>query len=160
MNRQKRTDEEIQLILPAFNSNRKPGLLKNLVLRKRRENKNVTINVDELIEKYAAFDCLGVVRLIKLLQSDEGRGAQQIGSGTIDLSGGGPDEYFAKILNGGSTCGLYIGEPKVGLTPIQWLSYLAEGLRELIPEQIKAFDEICGDLAVALVAPTYPIEDI
>jgi len=82
---------------------------------------------------------------------------QQIGSGTINLSGDGPDEYFSKLFSGGSRYGLYIGgtiikikKIKINLTPIQWLGYLAEGLEEFIPEQIKAFDEICGELGEVL----------
>ena len=131
--------------------------MKNLVLSKHRGNKNRVVNVGELIEKYTAFNCPGVVALIEFLESDKDKDVLQIGSGTIDLSDDGVDEYFSRIMNGGNTCGLYIGEPNIGLTPLQWLAYLADELSEVIPEQIRAFDEICEELVMAHTAPTYPI---
>lgn len=154
---QKRTSEEIELIRPAFMSNGKPGIFENIVLGRRERKGDVVINVTDLKQRYTELGCLGTVKLIEFLESEEGKEGTQIGSGTIDFSDDDHEEYFRKVFTGEKPLlSLYIGNPNINVTPLQWLTYLAEGLGDVIPEQIKAFDYICYELAMVITSGSTP----
>ncbi len=142
----KRTPEEIALIRPAFNSNGKLGLIEMIVRTVHERHPSKVLYFDDLVSRYKKLECFGVVKLIECLVIEKRKGLRQIGSSSIDFSGVTNGEFSieaAMLLQE-----LYIGNPKLGIEPLNWLFYLSEGVGKLIPEQIKAFDEVCADFAV------------
>lgn len=140
-----KTIEEIEKIRPAFSSNGKPGILEGIVRSGREKEADRIVNVNYLKERYAKLGCLGVVKLITYLISKESD-VTEIGSGSIDWYGVTSGPFSPE--NAQSLQELYIGSHHAHLTPLQWLSYLSDGIETVIPEQRKAFDDICEELAM------------
>ncbi len=140
---QSKTSEQIARVRPAFNSNGRLGILESLVRTARERCTNIQVDVPALKIKYAKLGCTGVVGLIEFL-FHEGEGLTEVGSGSIDLNGVTQESF--SLESALELQELYIGNPRIGMTPLQWLAYLAEGIDEVIPEQVECFDEICKEL--------------
>lgn len=138
----KMTPEEVALARPAFNSNEGPGTLESIVRAGHEKTRNVVVDVASLKRTYAELNCPGVVKFIDFLISDDE--LQEIGSGSIDLAG--VAHKPATVERMMSLQELYIGNPRLGLTPLQWLTHLSRGLSGVPPAQIKIFDRFCGEL--------------
>lgn len=141
----KRTPEEIALIRPAFNSNGKLGLIEMVVRTAHERHPSKVLYFDDLVSRYTRLECAGVLKLIDFLTDEKERNLTQLGSGSIDFAGVISGEFSMEAAM--SLQEIYIGNPKLGITPLQWLFYLSEGLGKLKPEQIKAFDDFCGEIA-------------
>lgn len=141
----KMTREEFELVRPAFNSNGRFGLIEMIVRTAHERHPSKVLYFDDLVSRYKRLNCVGVLELIKFLVSEKEKGIQEIGSGSIDFLWVVTKKEFS-IESAMSLLELYIGNPKLGITPLQWLFYLSEGLGKLIPEQIKAFDDFCGEI--------------
>lgn len=150
------TEEEIALIRPAFISDGKMGILETLVRTQHENNWNIAVDVEALKAAYGKLECRGVVQLIDVLAREGERELRELGSGSIDFAGvtKGPFSLEAAM----SLVALYIGNPKLGITPLQWLTYLSVGFHTMIPIQRKAFSDICENLAAVHDAPHIPLE--
>ncbi len=139
-----RTDEEIKRIRPAFNSNGKPGILESIVQTGIERRISIPIDINSLKRKYAELGCPGTVKLIEFLSAD-GKEIQEIGSSSIDVAGVTIKPF--SVENALSLQELHIGSRRSNVSPLQWLTYLADGLDKVTPEQIKIFNDICLEFA-------------
>ncbi len=142
------TWEEFALIREAFNHGKYVGLLESIVRAGHERERTVLVNIPELLRTYAALEALNVVRLIKLLSSSREHIPDEIGFSSIDFMGVMDGPLTAEATQ--NLCALYIGNPRKGIGPLEWLTYLSRGFSRLLPIQARAFDEVCGDFALFL----------
>ena len=153
----KRTSEEIVRIRPAFNSNGRIGAFEGIVRTGHEKTREVRVDLPKLKRIYTGAQCLNVANLVEYLATN-GAGVREIGSGSIDLAGVSKGEF--SMEDALSLQELYIGNPHRNITPLQWLTYLADGLSNLLPEQVRVFDEICGDLYLMATAAEITRDDL
>lgn len=141
------TKEELDSISPAFG---KGGIFQSIVRTGIERNTNIKVNVKKLKKVFADQGYSGVVELINALSTKLGREVREVGFGSIDFLG---------VMNGPLTLeaintlqSLYIGLPRLGVSPLQWLTYLSQGLENIPKEMIVAFDEVSGGFAKFLTA--------
>lgn len=140
----KRTQEEIDLIRPAFNSYNQTGFLQLTVEAEINKNPNLSVDILDMTSIYIKRKCFGIVNLISFLLMD-GQDVTEIGSNCIDVNGVTKKPFTHESAF--SLQSIYIGNPKTKLKPLTWLYYLAKGIDNIIPEQLKYFDGFCGEIA-------------
>ncbi len=97
----------------------------------------------------------GIVRMLDFVLSEEGRGFEQIGSGTVDP--------FAIPHEPGSVRPQQWRELRIGVpgkeTPLESLAKVMHHAETLPPEALFAFDRICDEL-IAAYESAIPWEDL
>lgn len=152
-----RSIEEVERIRPAFSSNGKLGILESIVRTGRERTANLVVDVEKIKKTYAEIDCKNTIKLVEFLELD-GQRIQELGSGSIDFAGVTRGAFTIEAAR--SLQELYIGNPRKGLTPLLWLAYLAEGIQNVLPEQVNAFDEICGEFLAMSTGPHTPLTEL
>ena len=110
---------------------------------------NTAVDIDVLKRKYAKLNCPGTIKLIEFL-STNGKDLVEIGSSSIDLAGVTMGPF--SIENALRLQELHIGSRLNNVSPLQWLTYLSDGLDKVDPEQVVAFDGVCAEFATASTA--------
>ncbi len=142
-----RTQQEIDHVRLAFNSNGKPGLIQTIVTEELAKN-STGAKKEEVISRFTEYGCEHVVALVEMVCD---MNIEEIGSSTIDLLGvaQGPFSFENAI----SLQEIRIGSRKNHISAFLWLSALSGGFGRLSPEQQKIFDEICKDFVLFKSAP-------
>ena len=133
---------------PAFDSWGRPGLFKSIVLAQWEKERDIEIDAQALIESYKQFSAHGVAAFIVFLLSEDGADIVEFGSGTVAITSP-PDgtftfEEFVSLQE------IYIGDPKRGITPLAWLTYLSRSLSSLDATQLRAFDAVIGSIGLSI----------
>ncbi len=119
-------------------------------------------DVAKLRERFASFQCHGVVALIDYLASPEAEGMTYIGSSTIGLSEILNEIWVSKEAQLASawfrTRSLHIGSNDGSVTPLQWMEKLSEVFEHVSVPARTRFDQLCR--AFAHVAQLKPAGDV
>ena len=142
-----RTQEEIDHVRLAFNSNGRPGLIQTIVTEELAKN-STEVEKQELISRFMKYECAHVAALVEMACD---MGLEEIGSSCIDLLGVAQGPF--SFENAMSLQEIRIGSRRNHITAFLWLSALSGGFERLSPEQQKIFDEICKDFVRLNSAP-------
>lgn len=108
-------------------------------------------DVARLREKFASFQCHGVVALIDYLASPDAEGLMCIGSNTIGLAEIMNEIWISKEAQLASawfrTRSLHIGSMDGSVTPLQWMEKVSEVFEQASIPVRKRFDELCREFA-------------
>lgn len=113
-------------------------------------------DVQKLIELYESVQMHNVVRLIQRIEAELAQGMQllEIGSGTIGLGQTLPEEVTVEAITNLSE--LYIGIPRLHITPINWLAYLSRRIYDIPGPVRKTIDIVVGEVSSPLKYPAGP----
>src|SRR5581483_490097 len=119
-------------------------------------------DIQKLRDKFASFQCHGVVALIDHLASPEAEDVTCIGSSTIGLSEILNEIWLSKEAQLASawfrTKSLHIGSNDGSVTPLQWMEKLSEVFEHVSVPARTRFDQLCR--AFAHVAQLKPAGDV
>jgi hypothetical protein len=144
-----RTEEEIEVIVPAFSQGRSQGILTEKVLAFLKSKVYFDFSVATAENLIALYTNLGYFGIVELVRSLEGKNIDEIASSTIDFYEG-LDQVPFSIENALRVCRIRIGIHALSMTPYMWLWCLAQSLDEILAVQVEAFDEVCAILAKSL----------
>lgn len=123
---------------------------------------SATPDVKKLREKFASFQCHGVVALIDYLASPQADGLASIGSSTIGLSEILKEIWVSQEAQMASawfrTKSLHIGSKDGSVTPLQWMERVSEVFEHISVPARTRFDEICRELAN--ITQSKPVGDV
>jgi len=139
------TQQEIKEICLAFAGKHGSGLINEIVLAGHKRERVCEVNAQELVEFFSSFECAGVAKLIRTLNTPQQEKLSECGSHTIDFYGVTKGEF--SLANATTLVGITIGSQKKNISPTQWLYYLAKGFYKLSKIQRDGFDIVCVDFA-------------
>jgi len=136
-----------------FDSNFVPGLLTNLVLEEHNNNASIIIDIEMVKQDFVTAGCQSLALLVEYAVSAPN--VSQFGSGCIDLDGvmAGP----FSLENALRIQELYIGIVRYGITPLQWLAYLAHRIEDVPKDHRGTLESLCAELIEAMRAPEIPL---
>jgi hypothetical protein len=133
------TPKELASALRALNSSEGSGLLEIIVFAGKTKNPDLIVDMEKLVATYRQFNCPNVAALAQYLASEVPE-LQELVNSKINTKDA-PQAQF----------GMRIGNVGKGITPLEWLAYLADYLPFLQAIQITVFDRLCRSFHTKLL---------
>ncbi len=127
---------------PLFDSNWNPGLLRTLVETEHARKPVASPNLQAIRKVFILGRVPALAQLAAYIASKEG--LVQIGSGSIDLDGVAKGEFTLDAAR--RLQELYVGDLKLGITPLAWLGYLAARFDEVPQELRRTLEAVVSEM--------------
>jgi hypothetical protein len=126
-----------------FDSNWAPGLLRTLVENEHALRPDLTHSPSEIVTLFETAGLPALAQMVLWLMTDEGADIAILGSGSIDLDQVTQGEFT--IESALRLQELYIGNARLEIKPLAWLSYLAQRVEEIPHETRGTLDRVMGE---------------
>lgn len=140
------TQEQIEEIVLAFEGTHGKGLIDEIVFSEQKKEALSVIDPKSLEKFFSDLGWSGIAEMIHFIaEAPKEKSIAEIGSHCIDFYGitKGPFSF----QNARLFVGITIGSKKKGISPLEWLTYLARGFDRLSKLQKSGFNDFCKDIA-------------